>query len=312
MPLLLHGESEAEGRVLRGLRLALESSALILVLEAFGAYFSRSLSVTIDAVHNLPDMVAFAASYAALRATRSGTSEAFTFGAHRLEVFAGLANAVLILGTGLVFGATAGLALVHGSSFAGPVDGVWILVVAVPTLALRAGNLVSLGRIPGRARDLNLASVLQHLASDLLITAALLAAGVLLAVRPSFVVADTGAALLIGAILVYESVPLFRDAGEVLTERTPRNISLEAVQRTLEAVPHVAEVHDLHVWAVCPTLICLTAHVRVEEMTVREGMEVVARMRREVEDDFGILHSTFEVEVQPQSEGLPGTRIASA
>jgi|HubBroStandDraft_1064217.scaffolds.fasta_scaffold01887_14 cobalt-zinc-cadmium efflux system protein len=299
MPELVHGEGEAERAVLRGLRLAIALSLVILVIEAVGAYFSRSLSVTVDAIHNVPDILAFAISFSALQAAERGATDKFTFGAHRFEVFAGILNAVLILGTGLVFGYEALESLSSGTTFAGPVDAIWILIVALPTLALRGFNLASLGRIPPRTRDLNLRSVIVHLASDLVITAALVGSGVVLLLRPGYSVADPAAALLIAAVLVYESLPLFRDGWEVLTESTPRHLSVDAIIASARRVPAVSEVHDLHVWAVCPTLICMTAHVQVREMSVREGMAVVEELRNRMAEEFGILHATFEVEVRP-------------
>jgi cobalt-zinc-cadmium efflux system protein len=299
VPVQGHGEAEAEVRVLRGLRLALELSIVILAIESVGAILSRSLSVTVDAVHNLPDILAFAVSWTALRATERGATRQFTFGAHRLEVFAGLLNAALVLGTGLAFGYEATLALARGTSFAGPVDAVWILAAAVPTFGLRAVNLVVLGRVPRRARDLNLKSVLIHLASDVAITTALLVVGVLLLARPGGEAVDAWAALAIAAILIYESLPLFGGGWDVLTERVPRHLSSEAIERVARSVPRVTEVHDLHVWAVCPTLVCMTAHVRVEEMSVREGMDVASALRTRMAEEFGILHSVFEVEAGP-------------
>ena len=299
MPELAHGEEEAETRVLRGLRLALELSVVILVLEVVGAYVSRSLSLTVDAVHNLPDLLAFAISWTALRACRTGATGTYTFGTHRFEVFAGLLNALLILGTGLVFGYEALTGLVRGASFAGPVDAVWLILVAVPVLALRAVNLSVLGRIPARARDLNLASVVLHLASDLAITGAILVAGFILVLHPQFWWSDAGAALVIAGILAYESLPLFREAWEVLTERTPRDLSTDQILRSALEIPGVAEVHDLHVWAVCPTLVCMTAHVQLREMPLSECARVVSQLRARMEQEFGILHSVFEVEPLP-------------
>jgi cobalt-zinc-cadmium efflux system protein len=296
MPEVGHGEAEAETRVLRGLRLALELSLVILVLEAIGAVLSRSLSLTIDAVHNLPDLLAFGVSWTALRACQTGVTGKYTFGTHRFEVFAGLLNAVLILGTGAAFGLEALNSLLRGGTFAGPVDALWLLVVAVPVLALRAINLSVLGRIPRRARDLNLASVVLHLASDLAITGAILSAGVILLLRPSYAWVDAGAALVIAGVLLYESLPLFREAWEVLTERTPRNLSTDEIIRSALEVPGVSEVHDLHVWAVCPTLVCMTAHVQLQEMSLRECARVVSELRDRMELKFGILHSVFEVE----------------
>jgi cobalt-zinc-cadmium efflux system protein len=298
VPQLVHGEAEAEHAVLASLRLAILLSLVILVVESVGAYFSRSLSVTVDAIHNIPDAIAFVISFSALRSTERGANDKFTFGAHRLEVFAGLLNAALVLGTGALFAYEALVAIAGRTTFAGPVDALWVLIVAFPTLALRTVTLASLNRVPGRTRDLNLKSVILHVGSDLVITSALIAVGVTLLLRPSASIVDPLAALLVAAVLGYESLPLFRDAWEVLTESTPRHLSLDAIVASARRVPRVTEVHDLHVWAVCPTLVCMTAHVEVEEMSVREGMEVVEALRGRMRDEFGILHATFEVEAR--------------
>jgi cobalt-zinc-cadmium efflux system protein len=306
MPTHAHGESEAEVRVLRGLQLALELSLVILLLEAVGAYFSRSLSLTVDAIHNVPDLVAFGLSWMAVRGAAEGATPNFTFGAHRLETFAALANAGLVMGAGVVFGYAALANLLTGGTFAGTVDPVWLLAVAVPTLVLRAINLSVLRGNPSRVRDLNLSSVLVHMASDIAITVAILIAGVVLLLRPSLGWIDPAAALAIAGVLVYESLPLFRGGFDVLAERTPRGLSVDRITRTALEVPGVSEVHDVHVWAVCSSLICLTAHVTVQVVTLGEATEVIACLRQRMETEFGIVHSTFEIEASPSISGSAG------
>jgi len=296
MPELSHGEGEAEQRILHGLRLAVLLSIVILAVESLGALLSRSLSITVDAVHNIPDILAFSVSWTALQGTKSGASAKFTYGTHRVEVFAGILNGLLVLGTGTVFGYEALYALLRSATFAGKVDPVWLLVAAVPTLALRFANLRGLGLLPGRVRDLNLRSVVVHLASDVVITGTLLATGLTILARPSFRSADTLGALAIAGILVYESVPLLRRGWEVLTERTPRELSTDTITRAALSVPGVREVHDLHVWAVCDTLVCLTAHVGVGPISMNEAMAVTKELRTRMENEFGIVHATFEVE----------------
>jgi cobalt-zinc-cadmium efflux system protein len=291
-----HGEREAEGRVLRGLRIGTELSLVVLLVEAVGAYFSRSLALTVDAVHNVPDIVAFSVSLAALGATARGSTGRFTFGTHRFEVFAGLLNAALVLGTGVAFGFEALTALSSGSTFAGPVDPVWLLAAAVPTLGLRGLSLAILGRVPGRVRDLNLSGVLVHMASDVAITAALLATGVTLLARPGWGWFDNFAAIAIALILGFESLPLFREGWDVLTERTPRRLSVETVTNAARTVPGVTDVHDVHLWSVCSTLVCMTAYVGVEEMALQDAVGVIATLREKMESEFGILHATFEIE----------------
>jgi len=291
-----HGEGEAEERVLRGLRITAELSVVILIVEAIGAYLSRSLSLTVDVVHDIPDILALGVSLTALESTARGSSRAFTFGTHRFEVFAGLLNAALVLGTGVAFGYVAVTAWRSGSSFAGPVDPVWLLAAAIPTLALRGFGLTVLGGIPGRVRDLNLRGVVVHVSSDVVITGALLATGVTLLLRPGSAWIDDLAALAIAAILLFESLPLFREGWDVLTERTPRRLSVAEVTEAARKVPGVTDVHDVHVWAVCSTLVCMTAYVTVEEMPMKELLEVIRRVRARMEAEFGILHATLEIE----------------
>lgn len=281
---------------MRGLLVAVELSVAILAIEAIGAYFSRSLSLTVDTVHNIPDILAFLFSWTAIRVSSHGARGDLTFGAHRWETFAGLLNAFLVLGTGLLFAYQAVVQIIRGGTFAGAVDPIWILAVAIPTLCLRMSNLAVLGRIPGRVRDLNLRSVLVHLASDLAITAALLIAGAVILLRAGLGWADPAAALAIGAILVVESLPLFRDGWDILTEKSPRGLSLEAITKSAVAIPGIRGLHDVHVWSVCSSLVCLMAHVDVDDMTVSNSMKVIAQLRKRMESEYGIVHSTFEIE----------------
>ncbi len=293
---LAHGESEASYRVLRGLATALAISVVVLGVEAVGAWFSHSLSVTVDAVHNLPDLFAFTISYLALAGTAVGRSDVHTFGSHRQEVFAAILNAFVILATGLLFAYPALLGLVHGAAAFGPVDAQWVLFAALPTLALRVASAAYLGRIPRQVRDLNVGSVLLHLASDIAITLALVVEAGLLLLYPAAAWVDSAAALFVAGVLVYESIPIFQGGWEVLTERVPHGLSLGPLREAIESVPRVRQVHDLHVWALCPTLVCMTAHVEVDEMPMSEGGAITSALRKRVEDEFGIVHSVFELE----------------
>jgi cobalt-zinc-cadmium efflux system protein len=81
---------------------------------------------------------------------------------------------------------------------------------------------------------------------------------------------------------------------------------VDRITRTALEVPGVSEVHDVHVWAVCSSLICLTAHVTVQVVTLGEATEVIACLRQRMETEFGIVHSTFEIEASPSISGSAG------
>jgi cobalt-zinc-cadmium efflux system protein len=277
---------------------------VVLGVEAVGALLSRSLALTIDAAHDVPDIFAFTASYLALTAIARGSSREHTFGSHRFEVFAAILNAFVILAAGLLFAYPAAVGLTNGTTPFGPIDPIWILFAAVPTLALRSISAAYLGRIPRATRDLNVRSVIVHLWTDIAITATLIVDAIILLRFPASVQVDSVSALVVAAILVVESVPIFRGAWDVLTERVPRGLSLTALTESIKSDPRVREVHDLHVWAVCPTFVCMTVHVRVEATTLADCANLTSNLRHEIEQSFGIAHSVFELEAySPPSRG---------
>jgi cobalt-zinc-cadmium efflux system protein len=72
------------------------------------------------------------------------------------------------------------------------------------------------------------------------------------------------------------------------------------------AVPHVADVHDLHVWTVGSGFPSLSAHVLVDQgadcHAIRLELATLLRER------FGLAHSTLQVEhvaARPSAQGLP-------
>jgi cobalt-zinc-cadmium efflux system protein len=292
-----HGEGEAELAVLSALRWAFLLSIVILAVEGVSALFARSLSLAVDAVHNIPDLFGFAISFLSLALTKQGATKQHTFGLHRTEVLATLVNASLVLGTGLIFGLEALLTLHAGAgSFAGTVDPYWILLGAVPTILLRGAAALNLRRLPQQTRDMNLRGVFLHLTGDFAITVALLVDATLLLLRPALGWVDSAAALAIAAVLVFESLPLFREAWSSLSERMPSHLSVERIQEVARGVPAVEELHDIHVWSVCSSLVCMTAHVGTRQLTVAQAMGVVAELKDRMSSQLGIVHAVFEVE----------------
>ncbi len=63
-----------------------------------------------------------------------------------------------------------------------------------------------------------------------------------------------------------------------------------AVRDRLMAIPGVQEVRDLHIWTITSGLVALSAHVVAE----RPSSEVLHDLRYELEDRFGVHHSTIQ------------------
>ncbi|MGH2926540.1 MAG: cation diffusion facilitator family transporter, partial [Solirubrobacterales bacterium] len=79
-------------------------------------------------------------------------------------------------------------------------------------------------------------------------------------------------------------------------------VDVDAIARSLGAVPGVREVHELHVWSVTAGFEALAAHVVVARDADRD------QARREVEfvlrERYGIQHTTLQMEEQADDDAL--------
>jgi cobalt-zinc-cadmium efflux system protein len=78
-----------------------------------------------------------------------------------------------------------------------------------------------------------------------------------------------------------------------------------AVRGYFGSLPGIADVHDLHIWAMSTTETALTVHLVMPGE--QGGDALLGQIARELHDRFGIEHVTVQVE-----RGLSGNGCASA
>jgi cobalt-zinc-cadmium efflux system protein len=176
------------------------------------------------------------------------------------------------------------------------VDAALMLAVALAGIAVNLAATAIIAR--ANRRSLNVEGSFQHLLTDLYaFVGTAIAAVVILIV--GFDRADAIASLLVAALMSRSAFALLRDSGRIFLEASPRDIDPNAIGRRMAAEPGVVEVHDLHVWEVTSEFPALSAHVIVaEEADCHKARLALAEM---IERDFGIHHTTLQVEHRPKS-----------
>lgn len=87
---------------------------------------------------------------------------------------------------------------------------------------------------------------------------------------------------------------MLRDVVDIVMERAPRGVDLEAVGKDLQMLPGVASVHDLHCWNLMPGKPLLAVHVvRAPEA---DSDAVRRAVTRHCGERLGISHVTIQVE----------------
>lgn len=257
------------------------------VIETVYGLVAHSMALVADAAHNLGDVLGLVLAWAAAVLARRPPSARRTYGLRRGTILAALANAVLLLvAVGVVCREAA-----HRLGEPRPVHGVTVIVVAAVGVAVNGLSAMMFHR--AQKTDANARGAFLHLASDALVSLAVVVAGLVMW-RTRWWWLDPVMSLAVSVVIVGGTWSLLREALDLSLDAVPKHIDPAAVRACLLGLPGVCGVHDLHVWALSTTDVALTAHVVMPAgaatRSFQAGVAVTMRAR------FGIGHTTLQVE----------------
>jgi cobalt-zinc-cadmium efflux system protein len=287
------GHAHDHGASMTGRRLLFSViiTVVFVISEAVAGYFSNSLALLSDAGHNFADALALVLSWYGLWIAQRPSSAKRTFGYHRVGILTALVNAVALVVIALLIFWEAISRLRQPE----PVHSTPMIVVAL--IAILMNTVISLWLRKAAKHDLNVRSAYMHMVGDAVSAVGVVIAGIVVAFTGASI-ADPVVSLLIGLLILWSSWGILKESVNVLLEGIPEGMEMETVERTIGAVAGVLAVHDLHVWTVGSGMVCCSCHISVEEQSVRSGENVLRSVAEDLEQKFGISHSTIQVEVE--------------
>lgn len=286
----LPGEGQAGDRRRRRGRLlaALAITLVFFVVELAGGIIANSLALIADAGHMLADSTSLIICVAAATLADRRGGERRTWGFHRVEILAALANGLILL----FLAAQICQGAVKRIWTPAEVEGLTMLVVAAIGLV---ANLVGMALLGGHAHDLNVRGAVLHMLGDTLSSVGVIAGGLLIYFF-GWTFVDPILGVAIAAVITVNAVRLIREAVHILLEGVPRNLDYRAIETTVGGVPGVKAVHDLHVWTITSGFDALSAHVVVDPCSTGEGDSILRAVNDALREKFGITHATIQLE----------------
>lgn len=280
-------------------------TALILVAEIIGGLWTGSLALLSDAAHVFMDIFALGLSFLALRLSALPADDRHTYGYHRLEVLAALANGLTL---GVIAIGIFGEAIQRWQN-PEPIKSGEMLIIAVIGLVVNLIVAFVLGghdhdhdeAAHGR-EDVNVKSAFLHVVGDAVSSVGVIAAAVLIGLTGALWI-DPLMSMLIGAIILFSSGRVLKSSLHILVEGVPEGLSVTKLGQAMAGVLGVTEVHDLHVWSLCSGHVALSAHVVVSDQLLRDTNPVMSELKQRLQSDFGIEHTTIQFECAACGQG---------
>ncbi len=274
--------------------------------EVVAGVAAHSLALLSDAAHMLTDAASIALALVTTKIAARPPRGGYTYGLRRMEILSAQANGITLVVLGLWLGYEAIRRLIAPQ----PVTGALMLGVALGGVCVNlvAAWMLARSRRAGTRRSLNVEGASAHIMTDMYAFAATAAAAVVV-LGTGFDRADPIATLIVVGLMLYAGGGLVRASGRIFLEAAPAGLDPAALGAAMAARPHVAEVHDLHVWEITSGMPAASAHVLVAPgedcHAVRADLEALLIKH-------GITHATLQVDHAPAPDGAPAADAAAA
>jgi len=258
-----------------------------MLAEVVGGILTGSLALISDAMHMLTDTAALAIALVAIHVGRRPSDLLRTYGCARFEILAAAFNALLLLGVAFYILYEAWKRLSEPQE----IQSGSMLVIAVVGLLV---NLASMRLLTShKDESLNVKGAYLEVWSDMLGSLAVIVGAVVIWLT-GWQWVDSLLAVGIGFMVFPRTWVLLKECVNILLEGVPPGMRLADVHATIAAVPGVASVHDLHLWAITQSQPSLTAHAVLADgadaETVRRAIEEQLRAT------FDLHHTTLQME----------------
>ncbi len=284
-----HDEINLRGR---NLIITIVLNLLITVAQIVGAIFANSLALLSDAFHNFTDTSSLLISYIANKLTKKQSTKQQTFGYKRAEIIAAFVNSsfLLVVAAYIIYESVDRI-------FFSPETGIdSVLVMALAGFSIVMNGLSVLVIYKDSRSNINIKSAYLHLFTDMLSSIAVLAGGAAIYFF-GITIIDPILSVFIAIYLIIFGWRLVSQSLKVLMQFTPKGIDIEEIAEKLTGFNEINNIHHAHAWQLNENTIMFEAHVAFEEnITIREACSIMEKMRKYLDKNYNIHHTTFQPE----------------
>jgi cobalt-zinc-cadmium efflux system protein len=271
-------------------KIALFLALGLAAIQGLGSYLSGSLALLADTVHVIADSSSLLFTLVAGWLARRPGSSRRSYGYYRIEVLSAFLSGLVLAGISLAIFYRAFFRLIEPQ----------VVVVDVMLGIALLGFVVNLVMLkimhPARSESMNIKGAYLHILGDSLSSAAVVLSAVVMLLTQWFWF-DAVASMIVGAMIMWMSIRLVRDAAHVLLEGTPRHLDADKIAAQMkQEFPQVKDLHDFHIWEITAHWHSLTAHIEANVNTLEESQALSERLSQWVKDKYNVSHSTWQVE----------------
>ena len=147
---------------------------------------------------------------------------------------------------------------------------------------------------------MNVRSSYLHLLGDTVSSVGVLCGGIAIRIWGVFWI-DPLVTVLIAVYIMRESWVIVKNSVGILMQ-SAADLDYRAMQREIEAIPEVRNIHHVHTWMANEETVYFEAHIDVEDCLLSEACLVSDKIEGILKERYGISHVTLQFETGRCSE----------
>lgn len=261
---------------------------LFIIFEMTMGFLIGSIALLSDAVHNLGDVLGIVVAFVGMLLSRRAATKVHTYGLRNASILAAFINSILLF-ISIAFVAYEAIThLIHPASSIPGMTIVWVAAIGVVINGLTAFIFKA-----DAEHDLNERGVYMHFIADAALSVAVMISGIAIQLT-GWTILDPIISLVAIAYVFYESLDLFRDTWNLVTNGVPSGIDETQVAQYLLGLPDVKKINDLHIWGISTTETALSAHLQCGRL--KGDCALVDTATEGLRKRFNIEHVTIQLD----------------
>jgi cobalt-zinc-cadmium efflux system protein len=264
-------------------------NTLFAVIEIIGGFYTNSVAILSDAVHDLGDSLSLGLAYYFHRKSKKKRDEHFNYGYRRFSLLGAFINSLILIVSSLFILREATLRLFAPEQ----PDSKGMLVLAIIGILVNGIALLRLRK----GKSVNEKVISLHFVEDVLGWAAVLVGSVVM-MFADVPVLDPLLSILICIYILFNVYKNLKTTFRILLQGSPQNINEADIRTKVLSIPGVIDMHDMHFWTMDGQYNVMTLHVVVgSDKSIAE----VDKIKNEVKHSLihlDVQHTTVEIESQ--------------
>ncbi len=257
------------------------------IVELSYGWAIDSISLLADAWHNLSDVGGLMISWFAFQMATKKPTKNYTYGYSKGTILASLANCILLFLAVYSMGSEAILRFQHPQH---PDGNVVMLVAGIGVVINTLTALLFM-----RSNELNNRAAFLHMAADALVSIAVVLGGVIMVNGgPDWI--DPLLGLGICLVILWGTFGLFKSTMRLSLDGVPEGLDISSIESELKQVSGVADIENIHIWAISTTRNAFTATVKIHLQNSSE-IELIKFKLKEILRNYRVQHTTLETEL---------------